>query len=153
MRTEQGAVVTGQMPGVPIFTADLVSRCLSLVWGGRDRTPSWHPHVCPGYPRDVSGCEMEQQSLYNYMFECTHHFSLQHLKKNWFKGTEIFPFSQTKVLQVKPEKSEILISQPGVQHCWGNGKILWCLYLQIRQDVFLYDKLKELKSLTQRQVK
>lgn len=44
------------------------------------------------------GVGWSTQSLYNYMFECTHHLSLQHIKKILFKGTEIFPFSQTKYL-------------------------------------------------------
>ena len=64
-----------------------------------------------------------------------------------------FPSVNQNVLDVKSEISEILIFQPGVHHCGENGKILRCLYLQIRQDVFLDDKLHKLQGLTQREVK
>lgn len=46
---------------------------------------------------DVPGCRSSTETLCNNTFECTHHHSLQHLKKSWFKDTEIFPFSQTKM--------------------------------------------------------
>lgn len=115
MRTEQGAAVTGQMPGVPIFTADLVPRCHSLVWDGCDKAPSCHPHVCPGCPRDVSGCGMEHTEpvqLYVWMYPSS--FTPASEKNAGLRALRFFPLAKQNVLQVKSEISEILIFQPGV---------------------------------------
>lgn len=72
--------------------------------------------------------------------------------KSGLRTLRYFPSAEQNVLHVKSEISEILIFQPGVHHCRGNGKILRCSYLQIRQDVFPDNKLHKLQSWTQRQV-
>lgn len=77
MRTEQGVVVTGQMPGV------------SFPW------QTWFPGVTvlsqvelqstPGCVLDAPGMclgvGLSTQGLYNKIFACTHHHSLLHLKE------------------------------------------------------------------------
>lgn len=122
MRTEQGAVVTGQMSSVPIFIADLVPRCHSLVWGGCDRTPSWNPCVCPGCTRDLSGRgteHTEPAQLHVWMHPS---FTPASGKKAGLRALRCFPSAKQNVLQVKSEISEILIFQPGAQHCRWKGE-------------------------------
>lgn len=121
MRTEQGVAVTGQMPAVPIFIADLVPRCHSFVWGASDRTPSWHPGCALGAPGTCLGVTSSTQSLHNNVNALISiHSSIWKKKKAGLRALRYFPLAKQIVLHVKSEISEILIFLPLLREWEGS---------------------------------